>query len=124
MTFFSCMGTTRQFVIMFVPIFGCDQSRSGGDLVTISSPCGPWSTASTSQGLVTSEGQLMLHSILERRLKKATFIAIENVAGFAGHPHKSVTERALRWIGYRIIQLQKTLDAKQAMGITRARWLR
>ena len=66
----------------------------------------------------------MLHSILKRRVIKPTFIAIENGAGFAGHPHKSVTERALRWIGYRIIQWQKTLDAKQAMGITRARWLR
>ena len=110
----------------------CDDVRSnhwmrlvtkwGVDVVTISSPCGPWSTASTGLGLEREDGALILHGILKCRFFRPTYIAIENVPGFASHAHKVHVERAIRWIGYRM-QWQRIIDAKAVMGITRSRWL-
>ena len=110
----------------------CDDVRSnhwirlvtkwGVDVVTISSPCGPWSTASKGLGLEREDGVLILHGILKCRFLRPTYIAIENVPGFASHAHKVHVERAIRWIGYRM-QWQRIIDAKAVMGITRSRWL-
>lgn len=92
------------------------------DLVTISSPCGPWSSASTGLGLEKHEGNLMLHAILKCRFLRPTYIAIENVAGFAMHHQKHFIEKAIRWIGYRLMW-QKTVDVRNSLGVARARWL-
>ena len=92
------------------------------DLITISSPCGPWSSASTGLGLDRPEGSLMLHAILKCRFLRPSYIAIENVAGFAMHSQKHLIEKAIRWIGYRLLW-QKTVDVRACMGLTRARWI-
>eukprot|EP00435_Cladocopium_sp_Y103_P052021 s857_g16.t1 len=97
-------------------------SREGIDVVTISSPCGPWSTASHALGLEKPEGALMLHAILKCRFLRPTYICMENVSGFAAHCQKPIIERAIRWIGYRI-QWQRTVDVKTCLGVHRSRWL-
>eukprot|EP00435_Cladocopium_sp_Y103_P042235 s10_g11.t1 len=97
-------------------------TKLGIDLVTISSPCGPWSAASTAAGLDKPEGCLMLHAVLQCRFIRPRYICMENVSGFACHAHKHIIEKALRWIGYRILW-QRTIDVQHTMGIVRARWL-
>ena len=64
----------------------------------------------------------MLHGILRCRFLRPTYIAIEKFAGFAMHNQKCIIEKAIRWIGYQI-QWQKTVDVRNCMGISRARWL-
>lgn len=109
----------------------CDDVRSwkwlpaitkwGVDLVTISAPCPSWSFASTSEGLWKEEGQLFIHSILKCRFLRPTYIAMENVSGFCSHDHKNIIERALRWIGFRLVW-QQVWDIKGFMGVSRSRW--
>lgn len=78
-------------------------AKWGVDLCTISSPCPPWSGASTSQGLKSAEGRLLMHAILQCRFLRPHFITIEQVHGFASHPDKETIEQILHFAGYRLI---------------------
>eukprot|EP00438_Fugacium_kawagutii_P030552 Skav236001 [mRNA] locus=scaffold348:494599:499670:- [translate_table: standard] len=94
----------------------------GVDLLLVSSPCPPWSTASHSPGLASDVGCLLPAALLLARIFKPTIICIEQVSGFSTHKHKATCLRILRHMGYRL-HWSKIVDSADFGGITRLRWL-
>ena len=92
------------------------------DVIAISSPCQPWSGASTSPGLIRSDGRLLLSSILTCRWFRPKCIMLEQVSAFATHQHKIWIVKALLHIGY-VIAWQKVVELADQSPTKRARWL-
>ena len=91
-------------------------------LVTISSPCPPWSNASHSQGVLRSEGMLLVKAILSCRWLRPAAILIEQVAGFGQHEQKPEVLQCLHHIGYRLV-FQKVMNVSDCSLVQRPRWL-
>lgn len=92
------------------------------NMISISAPCPPWSSAGYSEGLGGRQGQLLLQSILECRWYRAPCILVEQVANFATHPHSHFIRRAFHYIGYRLVW-QRTLNLIDQCSSARNRWL-
>ena len=92
------------------------------NIVTISSPCPPWSRATRAGGLSTADGRLLIQSILEARWIRAPLILFEQVFGFAVHVHKSMVLRVLNFCGYQLV-FQRSFDLKEVSQTSRIRWL-
>eukprot|EP00435_Cladocopium_sp_Y103_P049525 s1111_g15.t1 len=92
------------------------------DAVLISSPCQPWSTAGSSAGLASEQGQLLLRAIAICKLLRPRLIGIEQVSGFSSHEHFRLIIQSLRWAGYALHHAQ-TIDAADVLPISRARWI-
>ena len=92
------------------------------DIVAISSPCPPWSSAGSSSGLYSEEGQLLIRSIAICKLLRPRAIALEQVSAFASHEHFHYVVQTLRWAGYQLYHAQ-VLDASDILPIARSRWL-
>eukprot|EP00438_Fugacium_kawagutii_P016506 Skav226385 [mRNA] locus=scaffold1028:7824:12425:+ [translate_table: standard] len=94
----------------------------GVDVVSISSPCPPWSGAADAPGLKAENGRLLMESILNSRFMRPHFLVLEQVNGFAGHGDKVIVEKALHMAGFRIMW-QKTLNVSSMLKTSRPRWL-
>ena len=91
-------------------------------LITISSPCKPWSGASSSPGLYRDDGRLLIEAILTCRWFRPKCILLEQVSAFASHRHKVWITRALIHIGYKLVW-QKVFDLADQSATKRPRWL-
>ena len=92
------------------------------DIVTISSPCQPWSGASTGLGFESEDGQALLHAVLQCRWIRPVYILFENVGGFARHDHKRLLLKVLQMCGYKLCW-EQCLDTQVPFGFVRGRWL-
>ena len=92
------------------------------EIVTISSPCPPWSGAAMQQGLHSSDGQLLMRSIALCKILRPKIILIEQVAGFHAHPHRQWIQRALWFAGYHL-RFSHDLELGDLMAPKRSRWL-
>lgn len=92
------------------------------DCVTISSPCKPFSGASSSKGLLTEDGMLLPKTLVAIRRFRPSVIMIEQVHKFATHSHKIWVVKLLHALGYHIVW-QKVLDLQTHMPTHRPRWL-
>ena len=97
-------------------------SEWGVDFASISSPCQPWSGASSSMGFLTEDGQAMIHAVLQMRWLRPAFLLMENVSGFARHEQKHILLKTLRMCGYKMIWDQ-VADTQSAFGFVRGRWI-
>ena len=91
-------------------------------IITISAPCQPWSNAAHGDGLTRADGQLLLHCILMSRYFRPPVLLLEQVLGFAQHPHKPWIIRALHMIGYKLV-FDKCMDLQDQSATTRVRWI-
>ena len=94
-------------------------SRWAPELITISAPCGPWSTAGQSQGLGSDDGMVLAESVAVCKLLRPSVVVIEQVPGFASHQHKKWIIGLLRWAGY-TLKYAKILDAGEQCATSRA----
>ena len=92
------------------------------EVIAISAPCPPWSNASSQAGLQSDKGRLLLKAIALCRVLRPRLILLEQVQGFAGHPHKKVIIKVLHWAGYQI-KWQGSLDLNEILPVRRVRWL-
>ncbi len=92
------------------------------EIAVISSPCKPWSGASTSPGLSREDGRLLIRAILSCRFFRPRCIAIEQVPGFSNHPHRSWVNKTLLFCGYRMVW-SKVVDLHTQSPTSRPRWL-
>ena len=92
------------------------------EVVTISAPCGPWSSAGFTEGLGSSDGLVLAESIAVCKLLKPAAIILEQVPGFASHQHKADVLKLLRWAGY-TLKFAKVIDAGSRCAATRSRWI-
>eukprot|EP00438_Fugacium_kawagutii_P034284 Skav220341 [mRNA] locus=scaffold2224:75782:80389:+ [translate_table: standard] len=97
-------------------------SHWGVDICSVSAPCPPWSGASTSPGLESPTGRLLMQTLLECRHFRPHILLLEQVPGFSVHPHKVQIEQTLHMCGYRIFW-QKTLNTSEMLMTSRPRWL-
>ena len=91
-------------------------------IVTISSPCPPWTGASHSPGLHSSQGMLLPEALAILRIFRPPLVAIEQVHGFATHPHRRHCIGVLKSSGYEIA-FAKVVDSAQFGACHRLRWL-
>eukprot|EP00438_Fugacium_kawagutii_P027838 Skav201811 [mRNA] locus=scaffold1071:224590:229173:- [translate_table: standard] len=97
-------------------------TRFRPNVVTISSPCPPWSTASRGDGLATEDGQLLPLAIGYIRWSRPTIVLIEQVAGFRTHSHFTTICDLLILLGYTLLWHKVVNLADQAQPV-RCRWL-
>ncbi len=90
--------------------------------VSISATCQPWSGASKSPGLFSDDGLLFPYSLLLMRWIRPKIILLENVVGFATHPHKATVMKIFAWIGYKVVW-QRSIDLIEQTLTHRVRWL-
>ena len=94
----------------------------GVDVISISSPCGPWSGASHAPGFTVPDGQSLIHAILQARWFRPAFLLFENVGGFFRHEHKQIFLRTLLMRGYKL-RFEQVVNTQAQFGFVRARWL-
>lgn len=92
------------------------------DIVCMSAPGPPWSTASKSPGLTSMDGLLFPETACVIRWLQPSIILVENVAGFNLHSHKSHVMRTFAMAGYRLVW-GRVLDLKEHAACHRPRWL-
>eukprot|EP00438_Fugacium_kawagutii_P036292 Skav217413 [mRNA] locus=scaffold2674:357934:368154:+ [translate_table: standard] len=97
-------------------------TRFSPHVVTISSPCPPWSTASRGEGLETTEGMLLPEAIGMMKWARPTILLLEQVAGFRYHEHFSLVCKLLKLLGYDLLW-HKVVDLAQQAQPSRPRWL-
>ena len=97
-------------------------SEWGVHLMSISSPCQPYSNASKGLGLDSDQGCLLPSAILRCRILRPIAVMIEQVNGFSTHRHKTHCLQVLKAVGYKLIW-QRTLDASEFGSVSRLRWL-
>ena len=97
-------------------------SKWNPHVITLSSSCKPWSSAALGQGLCRADGLLLFRCLLMCRFFQPPIICIEQVNGFALHPHKHWIIRTLHYCGYRI-SWQGSLDLQDQSPTARIRWL-
>ena len=85
-------------------------SRWSVDLMTISSPCQPWTVASTGPGLNCDLGCLLPFSTMMGRIFRPKAILYEQVPGFTTHEHKQIVLATMKGAGYRL-KWAKILDS-------------
>lgn len=91
-------------------------------IVTISSPCPPWTGASHSPGLQSSQGMLLPEALILLRIFRPPLVAIEQVHGFATHPHRKHCIGVLKSSGYEIA-FARVVDSAEFGACHRLRWL-
>ena len=94
----------------------------GADVFTISAPCQPWSSAGSSEGMDCDTGAILAECVAVCKIFRPKVVLLEQVVGFAGHPHKEFILRLLRWAGY-VLRFQKVVDSGDVTAATRPRWL-
>ena len=92
------------------------------DLVCMSAPCPPWSTAGFHKGLTCHEGLLFPEAIMTCKWIQPKMVLVEQVSGFAHHQHKHWILKTFNVAGYRLLWA-KTLDIKGICPTSRSRWI-
>ncbi|CAE7445849.1 unnamed protein product [Symbiodinium sp. CCMP2592] len=89
-------------------------------IVTLSPPCQPWSEAAAGPGLASSDGQLMLRAADVLGAIETPVVLLEQVAGFARHPHADIVIRAWQEVGY-VVHWRAMLDLLDVLPSSRQR---
>ena len=97
-------------------------SRWAPDVISISAPCPPWSTASSQSGLGSAKGRLLVRALGVCKLLRPRVVLLEQVLGFASHPQKHLIMKVLHWAGYRV-HWQGSLELNDHLPVRRPRWL-
>ena len=97
-------------------------ARWNPHLITISSPCPPWSNASHAHGVLKTEGMLLVKAIMLCRWLRPAAILLEQVPGFNQHEQKPLVLQCLHQIGFRLV-FQKVLNVADCSLVQRPRWL-
>eukprot|EP00438_Fugacium_kawagutii_P013144 Skav233648 [mRNA] locus=scaffold2779:730007:734620:- [translate_table: standard] len=92
------------------------------DVLTLSSPCPPWSNAGAGAGLQSAAGLLFPTGILLARFLRPRIILVEQVNGFSTHADKQFCIRCFMHIGYRL-KWFRVVEAASFGAAKRARWL-
>lgn len=92
------------------------------DVVCLSAPCPPWSTAGFHKGLTCHEGLLFPEAIMICKWLQPRMILIEQVSGFSHHQHKSWILKTFFAAGYKMIWA-KTVDIRGICPTSRSRWI-
>lgn len=92
------------------------------ELVTLSSPCIPWSTVGKSEGLSSFDGMAFAESIAACKALKPRCILSEQVPGFQQHEHFRLVLKQFNWAGYKL-QWAKTLEVRHVTPVSRTRWI-
>ena len=74
----------------------------GLDLMAMSTPCQPWSYASSSKGLNTKEGFVTIRALICAFLLRPRVILAEQVATIKKHPHWQLVRQVIDRCGYAI----------------------
>ena len=91
-------------------------------VMTISSPCPPWTGAAHSQGLRSPLGMLLAETLILLRIFRPQVVAIEQVHAFATHEDKKHCIAILKSAGY-VITYSQVVDSACFGASTRLRWL-
>ena len=91
-------------------------------LWTMSAPCQSWSAASYQDGLMSMNGQSLVHSICQAKVFQPKFLGLEQVAGFQSHPQFGFMMNLLEWAGY-VKVFGTTCDMADLSPVKRQRWL-
>lgn len=73
------------------------------DVLTMSTPCPPWSDASSGKGLTTEEGWTTIVAIICAMLLKPKVIVWENVSAIRRHPHWKMIHSTINQCGFLIM---------------------
>ena len=92
------------------------------ELLCISSPCQPWSSAGSEGGLDSSDGHLMVDALVYAKLLRPRVVVFEQVAGFALHPHRPHILKILRCAGFKDV-FARTVDVSDVAPVHRLRYL-
>ena len=92
------------------------------DIMTISAPCPPWSSASSGQGVESHVGLLFPQAILTARVFRPKILLVEQVNGFQTHRHKRYVLDLFRHVGYDV-KWSAVLDSACVGAAKRLRWL-
>eukprot|EP00435_Cladocopium_sp_Y103_P043006 s66_g12.t1 len=121
-----CLALKHDHLVVHTDVAGDSWLSLGSawqpDIVTISSPCPPWSAAGSASGLNSEEGQLLIRAIAVCKMLRPRIIALEQVSAVTNHEHFKFVMRTLSWAGYNLLHAQIS-DASDIMPIARARWL-
>ena len=78
-------------------------TRAAPHMLVMSPPCQPWATPGRGQGLDTPDGRLLLRVAALMQAVRTPVVCIEEVAGFAAHPHFADVMEAWREAGYQLV---------------------
>eukprot|EP00438_Fugacium_kawagutii_P032585 Skav236451 [mRNA] locus=scaffold1758:165443:166132:+ [translate_table: standard] len=92
------------------------------ELVTISSPCIPWSRGGLSRGLHSPEGLLLPEAISICKMLRPKIILLEQVAGIGSHEHLRMVIKHAHWAGY-VVKHAKIANVLAISPVQRSRWL-
>ncbi|CAE7364605.1 ngoBIM, partial [Symbiodinium sp. CCMP2592] len=92
------------------------------NLVCVSAPCQPWSSAGSEQGLESLDGQLLLRAADILGSFRVPVVLLEQVANFPLHPHFAAVMQAWSRAGYRIAW-QASLNLLDVLPGQRVRFL-
>ena len=90
-------------------------------LACISPPCQPWSTASTGSGLQSRDGLLILKAVSLLGAVQVPLVALEEVSGFATHPHFAVVMKHINDVGYQCVW-RRSLQLSEVGPVARKRF--
>eukprot|EP00438_Fugacium_kawagutii_P004184 Skav215916 [mRNA] locus=scaffold226:90762:91895:- [translate_table: standard] len=91
-------------------------------VVTVSSPCPPWSASSDKDGMSHADGMLLARVILMLRFLRPKAIAFENVATICEHADFPTVIGLLKWSGFQL-NWEKQSDLRAVAPTSRKRWL-
>ena len=97
----------------------------GLDLLVMSPPCPPWSfpnAKSSSTGLLSPDGLIMIESLVKAFEIGAGVVALESVATLPEHPHWKIVEAVIEAYGYKVVW-SKVLDLADIIPQHRRRFL-
>lgn len=92
------------------------------EVMSISSPCQPFSGASSTQGFLTEKGFLLIRALICAKFWRPQVLLLEQVHNFAKHPHKKTFDRILLWAGFQYC-FQKMVNLADKASTSRPRWL-
>ncbi|CAE6968657.1 unnamed protein product [Symbiodinium sp. CCMP2456] len=92
------------------------------NVVCVSAPCQPWSSAGSEQGLHSDDGRLLLRAADIAGFFRVPVVLLEQVANFATHPHFAAVMHAWSLAGYSV-QWQATLNLLDILPGQRQRFL-
>lgn len=73
------------------------------DIMCMSTPCQPWSVASSSGGLNTREGMVTVRALISAFLLRPKILLAEQVASIRKHPHWPLVKMVIDRCGYVIV---------------------
>jgi site-specific DNA-cytosine methylase len=97
-------------------------SRWRVDLITVSSPCPPWTLASSGPGLANDQGCLLPYSLLLNRILRPKLCLVEQVNGFSTHAHKQFCLATMKAVCFHL-KWARVVDSSEWGCAKRLRWI-